>query len=306
MITIIVLLILAGVTIATLTGENGLLQKAVDSKTNTDNAKISEQIRLAHSAAIIAGNGTLTEENLNIELAKQFGSKDEGYIIKDNDEGTKWIVTVNEVEETIDKPKELITPTERKLADVVKIGDYVNYNAGGQTWRVCYVDKTNGVVRLVTQNAVEESVFTSNSLLDNTVATSIKLMDFDDMKDMCEQSDNIEHEIKTQQQQWGSPGAYELRTSIYMLVWKDEDNMITENKYNLNSYGYDNYYGTYNMYCVNNDFTNGGGDYGNCGCIIECFDYGPVCDVYRIIANLNNNIKFTTGNGSESSPYNIY
>lgn len=41
-ITIIVLLILAGVAIATLTGENGLLNRATDAKTNTDNAQIKE------------------------------------------------------------------------------------------------------------------------------------------------------------------------------------------------------------------------------------------------------------------------
>ena len=47
MITIIVLLILAGVTIATLTGENGILTQANKAKTETDNANIEEQVKLA-------------------------------------------------------------------------------------------------------------------------------------------------------------------------------------------------------------------------------------------------------------------
>lgn len=46
-ITIIVLLILAGVTIATLTGDNGLLQKAGETKNTTKDVEIEEEIRLA-------------------------------------------------------------------------------------------------------------------------------------------------------------------------------------------------------------------------------------------------------------------
>ena len=43
-ITIIVLLILAGVTIATLTGDNGILTKAVTAKENTEKASTKERI----------------------------------------------------------------------------------------------------------------------------------------------------------------------------------------------------------------------------------------------------------------------
>ena len=50
-ITIIVLLILAGVTISTLTGDNGLLQKASDAKIETINAEGLERIQLAVMAS---------------------------------------------------------------------------------------------------------------------------------------------------------------------------------------------------------------------------------------------------------------
>ena len=46
-ITIIVLLILAGISIATLTGDNGILRKATDAKTKNDEAQIRERIQLA-------------------------------------------------------------------------------------------------------------------------------------------------------------------------------------------------------------------------------------------------------------------
>ena len=45
-ITIIVLLILAGVTIATLTGENGILTRAQDAKKDTEIASVKEQAQL--------------------------------------------------------------------------------------------------------------------------------------------------------------------------------------------------------------------------------------------------------------------
>ena len=48
-VTIIVLLILAGVTIATLTGDNGLLQKAGEAKQASDNATTDEKVRLAQA-----------------------------------------------------------------------------------------------------------------------------------------------------------------------------------------------------------------------------------------------------------------
>jgi len=44
---IIVLLILAGISIATLTGENGLLSKATTAKEETKKAEIREEIELA-------------------------------------------------------------------------------------------------------------------------------------------------------------------------------------------------------------------------------------------------------------------
>lgn len=51
-ITIIVLLILAGVSIAMLTGENGILTKSITASTETRNAEIKEALSLAASTII--------------------------------------------------------------------------------------------------------------------------------------------------------------------------------------------------------------------------------------------------------------
>ena len=65
---IIVLLILAGVTIATLTGNNGILTKANEAKESTEVEKEKELIELAVVAAKTKNQGELTTENLDNEL----------------------------------------------------------------------------------------------------------------------------------------------------------------------------------------------------------------------------------------------
>lgn len=50
-VTIIVLLILAGISISMLAGDNSILQKATEAKTNTDNAQAKEELQLAISGA---------------------------------------------------------------------------------------------------------------------------------------------------------------------------------------------------------------------------------------------------------------
>jgi len=75
-ITIIVLLILAGVAISMLSGENGILKQAAEAKTETDEKSIVEAMRLAGITALTAGNGSVNNDNyyttLNSEL-KELG-----------------------------------------------------------------------------------------------------------------------------------------------------------------------------------------------------------------------------------------
>lgn len=67
--TIIVLLILAGVTIATLTGENGILARASEAAERTEQANAEEQIKLAVTASI-GIDGNINLEALNENLIK--------------------------------------------------------------------------------------------------------------------------------------------------------------------------------------------------------------------------------------------
>ena len=70
MITIIVLLILAGISIATLTGENGILTRANEAKEETNYSSIKEEIQLAFLAAYNY-NDNQKLEKIEEELKKQ-------------------------------------------------------------------------------------------------------------------------------------------------------------------------------------------------------------------------------------------
>ena len=110
-VTIVVLLILAAVSISMLGGDNGILQKATTAKENTDNAQIKERIQLAELSAMAEGKGILKYSSLNNELTKEFGDKGTGYNISDEDEEI-WIIKVGNVEYNINNTNIVQNPTE--------------------------------------------------------------------------------------------------------------------------------------------------------------------------------------------------
>ena len=88
-ITIIVLLLLAGVTISLLVGENGIITKAKEGGNRTQQAQEKEKIELAVTASIMEDTDKLTieEGNLNTELMNEFGGDGE-YILTNNQDGS--------------------------------------------------------------------------------------------------------------------------------------------------------------------------------------------------------------------------
>ena len=72
-ITIIVLLILAGVSMAMLTGENGILNQAQEAKTQTEYKSAEEKVKLAIMGAR-ANDGQMTVAELKAEVGYQGGS----------------------------------------------------------------------------------------------------------------------------------------------------------------------------------------------------------------------------------------
>ena len=88
-ITIVVLLILAGVSIATLTGENGMIAKANQAKEASKKAELRERIQLAVIASRANTTGEIDKEVLHDELAKIEGIGD----LPDKDANFPWEVT---------------------------------------------------------------------------------------------------------------------------------------------------------------------------------------------------------------------
>ena len=99
-VTIIVLLILAGVSIATLTGNNGLLTKTQQAKTQTEEETLEEKIKLLATEAIINQYTGESEETTAEKLQNDLNEQGENvlvvqwdkYIIFDLDENKEYRV----------------------------------------------------------------------------------------------------------------------------------------------------------------------------------------------------------------------
>ena len=72
-ITIIVLLILVGVSIAMLTGQNGILTQAQNAKTTTEEKSAEDKIKLAVMAARAQSEGALDADKLVAEITNNYG-----------------------------------------------------------------------------------------------------------------------------------------------------------------------------------------------------------------------------------------
>ena len=92
-VTIIVLLILAGITIAMLTGQNGILNRATEARDANGIAQIDEQVKLAVAEALSNGLGTITDTNLKVALNNNVGA---GNYEISGDETKGWTIKAGE------------------------------------------------------------------------------------------------------------------------------------------------------------------------------------------------------------------
>ena len=135
-VTIVVLLILAGVSISMLTGQNGILNKAAEAKTKSQVANEKEAIGMAVLEALTTGNGTLTAERLNATMKSYLGKEtnftgngpwqyigtDGAYAITSKGNVTKGWATINDGNGA---PVQVTNGT-----ITLNIGDYINYDPG--------------------------------------------------------------------------------------------------------------------------------------------------------------------------------
>ena len=124
-ITIIVLLILAGVSIAMLTGENGILTQATNAKEETTKVEEEEKIKMAVIGSSISDNGLveiIDETSFKQELQNQFGNQqvdvetigDGSFIITVTDTQRKYYVNDDKTVINSDNIIEITTVDELK------------------------------------------------------------------------------------------------------------------------------------------------------------------------------------------------
>ena len=94
-ITIIVLLILAGISIAMLTGENGILTKADNAKEGTKRAEVIENAKLDILEYEIENEGKITDEKACEIIAKydKDYKENEAFEFKINEDGKEYFIS---------------------------------------------------------------------------------------------------------------------------------------------------------------------------------------------------------------------
>lgn len=115
-VTIIVLLILAGVSIATLAGENGILTQAGDAKTKTKIAEAEEVANLIHSELLMSHYNKGTPKPTLASIKS--GMEKEGYIVKQIGTSEQNITGIELSQESI-----TMEPGESKEIIVTYIGE---------------------------------------------------------------------------------------------------------------------------------------------------------------------------------------
>ena len=109
-ITIIILLILAGVTITMLTGDNGILKQATNARETNTKAELEEQVKLAVMASKVNNTASINIETLEDEINKISGTT----ITKSADDKLPWTVKKGSYEVTITEDGTITTNTTGK------------------------------------------------------------------------------------------------------------------------------------------------------------------------------------------------
>lgn len=162
-ITIILLLILAGVTIGTLSGNNGIFKNVEKAKKQAEIADIKEQIQIDILSKLTEGDGDISDSDLR-EILDKYGdlsgeenisdnilTTDKGkYEIKVSDIWNGTVVNKDPEGKTLAKDILKVNPTATEAKDK---SPYVRYN--GMDCRVLYNDDIHGV-QIITENVVEQ------------------------------------------------------------------------------------------------------------------------------------------------------
>ena len=149
-VTIVVLLILAGVTISLLLDENGIIAKSKDARNANRAGAIKEEITLWKAEKFAADNGAGSHESMDNFLARL---KTRG-LISDEDIATiKDTKKLQVGKETIVFPSDAKTLVQAFIDNEINVGDYLNYND--------YVDETKTCTTTTNENGWADQKYTA-------------------------------------------------------------------------------------------------------------------------------------------------
>lgn len=266
-ITIIVLLILAGVTIATLTGENGLLTRANESKTQTEIGEEKEQINLAIiNARLNTSKYENTDSITAIDLNNEFetsevdaiAAKEKQRIKVTFGNGRRYIVKDNgEIAGPISQTAITLKDNANVYygQDVSYSGYKSTYNGG---WQLFYVDDETNEVFIISKMQVKNETLNKTGYSDYITGGSAFVaatkygakwnkmwLDKCDTVDVSKNAQGVAYLCDTTQwSDYAIPNTYAVGgPTLELLVasWNDShdiNNQITLNENDVSSIGY--------------------------------------------------------------------
>ena len=149
-VTIVVLLILAGVTISLLLDENGIIAKSKDARNGNRAGTIRDEITLWEADKVASENGAGSHESMDAFLARL---KTRGLI---NDEDIQKIKDTRELQvgkEIIKFPSDAKTLVQAFKDGEIQVGDYLNYND--------YVDESKTYTTKTNENGWADQKYTA-------------------------------------------------------------------------------------------------------------------------------------------------
>ena len=149
-VTIVVLLILAGVTISLLLDENGIIAKSKDARNANRAGTIRDEISLWEADKVASENGAGSHESMDAFLTRL---KTRGLI---NDEDIQKIKDTRELQvgkEIIKFPSDAKTLVQAFKDEEIKVGDYLNYND--------YVDESKTYTTATNENGWADQKYTA-------------------------------------------------------------------------------------------------------------------------------------------------
>ena len=181
-VTIIVMLILAGVTISLMQGNSGIISKADESKSQTERKEVIEKAKMTVSEKVVNNGGNeLTRSELKEILEQYFINVPEDYtletILKTKEENGKYEIKVSEIydrdimtkNEETDGSTEVVPPTS---STNVENGNSGNTGSSGNTGN----DGSNSAEIDVTKVEMDKQTATVDINGENTVQLNAKVI----------------------------------------------------------------------------------------------------------------------------------